>query len=743
MEHNSEFGFDEEEILNTDTLRLLNAFLETVAGEYEKIDQGSEEIEDDFVREKSRAFADEHGLDDTQRRYVTKLINEKLVSDSKNGDRVVASDNKFEGENLVEMRRGFGTELKNSASRYIKWVQPHEDTDKFQEEWDEFLEKQRTYLTEDYGLNPRELNVAIGEILDALPGKVAELQKSQEKTVHPEKKKEKTRAEIVGMQREVAKKWIQNFFEPYGRVAGSGQEAVEEFWRRAEDQIRGEKVVDGVVVDLEGDDLEKVVVGVRQIVTKKYEEKEERKKKAPEKPALKKDLLEEWEGEEYEEPEDGEVKLQKKHEEAVAAQQMFIEKSEQLRASQEKIRAAGLEAGSEEDEDVKKVESDHERIRREFREARREVFAKKENGVQEAHKAEVQEDINAYDARTEVRAGLLGGKIKSLVNKAGAWYRKIPQFTKRAVAVAVLAGFAAGMFVGKNTGVFKTDVPKESIKMERTVSKGEGVVNAEALERAAREGIAVDMGEIVTDLPTVDVDQLYGRGDVVEKKESLSRPLVVKEGGSIEGELIQFFKDNHDKLTEGGMGWNPEKFKDVDEWAGDRAHGIVQEYAKAHPGIDVDFVKKDTAIMVNADDPSNISIDVDFEGGPRIVPEKTKIKKGLEQEAGGGLAVEVEQIRTSLKDPQFNKAVAEQIKSVFGAETIDDIKAVASKKLQSFLADESDSAAQERLASVIERAQETYGAAGMPREGTSVQNYFIRIYAKAQKDGNLDKIFSA
>jgi len=100
--------------------------------------------------------------------------------------------------------------------------------------------------------------------------------------------------------------------------------------------------------------------------------------------------------------------------------------------------------------------------------------------------------------------------------------------------------------------------------------------------------------------------------------------LTVEKGSSLEGTLMKFLEANHDKLTEGGMGWDPDKYKDVHEWAGKRAHGLMKEFAQTHKGIDLDRVQPGTELNLDLSNPADIKVDVNFEGGPHIVPESVK-----------------------------------------------------------------------------------------------------------------------
>jgi hypothetical protein len=100
--------------------------------------------------------------------------------------------------------------------------------------------------------------------------------------------------------------------------------------------------------------------------------------------------------------------------------------------------------------------------------------------------------------------------------------------------------------------------------------------------------------------------------------------ITIESGDSVEGALIKFLETNNDKLTEGGMGWDSDKYKDVHEWAGRRAHGLVQEFARANPSIDLNATQPGTILELDLSNPADVKVDIEFEGGPRIVSEGVK-----------------------------------------------------------------------------------------------------------------------
>jgi hypothetical protein len=123
------------------------------------------------------------------------------------------------------------------------------------------------------------------------------------------------------------------------------------------------------------------------------------------------------------------------------------------------------------------------------------------------------------------------------------------------------------------------------------------------------------------------VETATGNLSGIEMDASGIGTLSIEKGGSLEGSLIAFFTANSDRLTSGGMGWDPEKFKDVNEWAGKRAHGLVVEYMESHPGIDMDTVQPGTTFEIDLNNTADIRIkDIDFKGGPHIEATEQKIR---------------------------------------------------------------------------------------------------------------------
>ena len=158
-----------------------------------------------------------------------------------------------------------------------------------------------------------------------------------------------------------------------------------------------------------------------------------------------------------------------------------------------------------------------------------------------------------------------------------------------------------------------TDIP-DVAESEEATANTEAYTQEETLSAMeASDASQVADNPIAQDLKGIDVS-VNGNG-----------LLTIEKGSSIEGTLTKFLMANNDKLTEGGMGWDVDKYKDVQEWAGKRAHGLAAEFAKAHPGIDLDTVQPGTMLELNLNNLADVKVDIDFEGGAHIVPEQEKI----------------------------------------------------------------------------------------------------------------------
>ncbi len=76
----------------------------------------------------------------------------------------------------------------------------------------------------------------------------------------------------------------------------------------------------------------------------------------------------------------------------------------------------------------------------------------------------------------------------------------------------------------------------------------------------------------------------------------------------MEKTLKEFLKNNANKLTEGKMGWDPNKYASLEEWAGKRAHLIAEEL-RNKMGDKIDNVFPGDKIMLDISNPTDIKIE--------------------------------------------------------------------------------------------------------------------------------------
>jgi hypothetical protein len=260
----------------------------------------------------------------------------------------------------------------------------------------------------------------------------------------------------------------------------------------------------------------------------------------------------------------------------------------------------------------------------------------------------------------------------------------------------------------------------------------------------------------------------------IEHVEGNVGELTIEKGGSVEKTLIQFLTQNKEHLTAGNMGWDPEKFDNVQEWAQKRAHVLAQEYARAHEGFDIDTVQPGTKIILDINDPADIKTDIDFAGnGPHIEAMEAKTVMGASEQPASPVeeATNEGQSAESTTDPafetmseveimqalreqpnfdqtQFLRLVGTHIQHTLGASSLENVRNIAGTKIELLRPAEGVMATpgmqniQQSLEGVIGRAQEVFGdEIGKPRPNATVRSYFTRIIARAELMGKTQEIF--
>lgn len=128
-----------------------------------------------------------------------------------------------------------------------------------------------------------------------------------------------------------------------------------------------------------------------------------------------------------------------------------------------------------------------------------------------------------------------------------------------------------------------------------------------------------------------------------ESIESNLEQIKVIEGKGIKDSLAQFLVQNYEQLTEGKMGWDPEKYASVEEWADKRAIGIVGELKAQYPDYNFDQVSAETEFRVDLSNKADIQIvgledKFNLGGNPESIEE---LKSSFE-ETGEGQAEKIE-----------------------------------------------------------------------------------------------------
>nr|PID51696.1 MAG: hypothetical protein CR954_00475 [Candidatus Moranbacteria bacterium] len=228
--------------------------------------------------------------------------------------------------------------------------------------------------------------------------------------------------------------------------------------------------------------------------------------------------------------------------------------------------------------------------------------------AQKDERARSQESLAAFRALDAVQQKeiLASFDNQSLQDIEGKFHDKIRGRSRRVMAGILTTAAAMTFGLSRAFGMDAVEAPHVEGEHPSGVDDAQASVTEQPAAQMPTQEVPVQ------EVPSAELILETGSG-----------ALVVEEGGSVEGALIKFFVQNHEKLTEGGMGWDPERFNSVEEWAGKRAHGLVKEYMTERSGVDMNLVRPGTEIKIDAHDLKNITItDVDFE---HIVPTGEKI----------------------------------------------------------------------------------------------------------------------
>lgn len=149
--------------------------------------------------------------------------------------------------------------------------------------------------------------------------------------------------------------------------------------------------------------------------------------------------------------------------------------------------------------------------------------------------------------------------------------------------------------------------------------------------------------------------------------ESGEGDVYVKEGSSMKDTVAKLLIQNHEKLTEGKMGWNPDKYPSVEEWANKRAIGIVGEFTGG--SHDYDKISVDSKITIDLNNPADIKI-VEFVDGQDLESESDSDAVFGSENQGGAEDISGDQEEDVFEDNnekpaeiiRENKVVSSEIK---------------------------------------------------------------------------------
>lgn len=235
----------------------------------------------------------------------------------------------------------------------------------------------------------------------------------------------------------------------------------------------------------------------------------------------------------------------------------------------------------------------------------------------------------------------------------------------------------AGYFYDATESQETGNVPEKTI-VENTPNVSEkGAVDLPKVEESPINpggqinGHGVHSGPVVPD-NTPEVSGNLGKGDIdtkglanflesekisediktenfegVELNEASQAEIAVIAKTGIKDSLAKLLIDNHDKLTEGKMGWNPDKYASIEEWADKRAIGIVGELKNQYPDYNFDKVSTETRFLVDLSNKADIKIvgfeDVQNLGGESEIIKELEEKIDSNEKLEEGLISEIEE----------------------------------------------------------------------------------------------------
>ncbi len=114
----------------------------------------------------------------------------------------------------------------------------------------------------------------------------------------------------------------------------------------------------------------------------------------------------------------------------------------------------------------------------------------------------------------------------------------------------------------------------------------------------------VTIGNLENDNPKIE----YNKQKVEPKIKKEIEILNIGKYSNLGETIMKFLLKNKNNYTEGRMGWNKNLYDCVEDWSIERALGIVEEFRVNNPNIDIVNLTKDSAVVLDVSNKSDIKI---------------------------------------------------------------------------------------------------------------------------------------
>ena len=287
----------------------------------------------------------------------------------------------------------------------------------------------------------------------------------------------------------------------------------------------------------------------------------------------------------------------------------------------------------------------------------------------------------------------------------------------------------------------QSDSDTSIYESEKSVS--ESVAKSEYLKEDVK--VVEQKMDVIAEMDNSTLQRFAG----IEISESNIGILAVKEGSSLEGSLIAFFKENHAKLTEGKMGWDLNKYENLEDWAGKRAHLIAQEFADKHPEEFPEgapsLIHEGAEIKINLNNPADIQIegiedeeglgylkkDVDFldDSSKQVPTEQEAVMQAEELKFKAGISGDKIEPDESFQD---QKVKTEQVAEVQESGSVDTVENESAIKQEVKNGGVGATKAELGIAN---------GLGLSPREYSAINDTLATDFAQSDGDSEIENLF--